>query len=123
MRRWQKEWTCIGKLSEGSKKDSASYKSYEKEIDIGKSKFRAVVIHSDYYGQRKKKSIDKKIVKDLESAGAVVKKLTSVQYYCIKDARMAAEKVKPPRYHKLEITVEEKKIYKKGRPKGGIKEV
>jgi len=119
----KKDWTCIGKLSEESKKDSASYGSYEKEIDIGKSKFRAVVIHSDYYDKRKKKSIDKKIVKDLESAGAVVKKLTSIQYYCIKDARVAAEKVHQPKYHKLEITVEEKKIYKKGRPRNGIKEV
>ena len=119
----KKEWTCIGRLSEEAKKDSASYGSYEKEIDIEKSKFRAVVIHSDYYDKRKKKSIDKKIAKDLESAGAVVKKLTSIQYYCIKDARVAAEKVHQPKYHKLKITIEEKKIYKKGRPRNGIKEV
>ncbi len=117
------DWTDIGRLSEEVKIDSAFYRSYERNIDIGKNKFRAAVIYSDYYDKRKKKSIDKKIVKDLESAKALMKKLASTQYYCIKDARIAAEKVRLPKYHKLEITVEEKTIYKKGRPKNGQKEV
>jgi len=32
-----------------------------------------------------------------------------------------AEKIQLPKYHKLNITVEEKIIYKKGRPKNGQK--
>ena len=117
------DWSCIGMLSEEVKIDSASYKSYEREVSIGENKFRAAVIYSDHYDIRKKKSIDKKIVKDLESANAVMKKLAAVQYHCIEDARVAAKKVSLPKYHKLNITVDEKKIYKKGRPKDGQKEV
>jgi len=117
------DWSSIGMLSEEIKKQSASYRSYERDVSIGTNKFRAAVIYSDYYDKRAKKSIDKKIVKDLESAKAVMKKLASIQYYCIKDARIAAEKVRLPKYHKLNITVKEKKIYKKGRPKNGQKEV
>lgn len=59
----------------------------------------------------------------MESAKEVVKKLTSIAYWCIKDAEVAAEKAKAPGYHKIKIDIGEKKIYKKGRPKGGIKEV
>ena len=36
---------------------------------------------------------------------------------------VAAEKTAPPKYHKLKIDIEEKNIYKKGRPKNGQKEV
>ena len=116
-------WTPIGKLSEESKKESAFYRSYEKTVRIEDNTYRAVVIHSNYYDKRKKKSIDKKIVKDMESAKETVKKLTGIAYYCIKDAEVAAEKAKAPKYHKIKIDIGEKKIYKKGRPKGGIKEV
>ncbi len=116
-------WTPIGKLSEESKKESAFYRSYEKTVNIKDNTYRAVVIHSNYYDKRKKKSIDKKIARDLESAKAAVKKLTSTTYWCIKDAEVAAGKAKAPKYHKIKIDIGEKKIYKKGRPKGGIKEV
>lgn len=116
-------WADIGRLSEEEKAGSAFYRSYEREILLGQNRFRAIVIHSDYYDKRKKKSIDKKIVKDLESAKATVKKLTATSYHCIKDAKIAAEKVHLLKYHKLNITVEEKTIYKKGRPRNGIKEV
>ncbi len=116
-------WTDIGRLSEEIKKESASYRSYEREVLLGGNTYRTIVIHSDYYDRRKKKSIAKKIVKDLESAQGIKKRLTGITYYCQKDAKVAAEKVRQPKYHKLNIAIEEKKIYKKGRPKGGIKEV
>jgi len=59
----------------------------------------------------------------LEKAKKIKKKLTSIEYFCKKDAQVAAENRKPPKYHKLKISIEEKKIYKKGRPKNGKKEV
>jgi len=119
----KKNWATIGMLSEESKKNSASYRSYEREVSIGGSIYRAAVIHSDFYDKRKKKSIDKKIAKDFEAAKAIKKKLAGITYYCIKDAKVAVEKVKLPKYHKLNIDIEEKKIYKKGRPKDGQKEI
>jgi len=115
-------WAGIGRLSEEEKIGSAFYRSYERNIDIANNKFRAIVIYSDHYDKRKKKSIDKKIVKDLQSAKALMKKLASVQYHCKEDATIAAQKVRLPKYHKLNIAVEEKTIYKKGRPKDGQKE-
>ena len=51
-----------------------------------------------------------------------MKKLSAIQYHCIEDAGIAAQKVRLPKYHKLNIKVEEKTIYKKGRPKDGQKE-
>nr|MBU1328843.1 IS1634 family transposase [Candidatus Omnitrophota bacterium] len=116
-------WTDIGILSEEKKGESAYYRSYEKEVSIEGRTYRAVVIHSDFYDRRRKKKIDKETRKDLEKAKKIKKKLTSTKYFCKKDAEVAAEKEKLPKYHRLKTDIEEKKIYKKGRPKNGKKEV
>ena len=116
-------WVGIGRLSEEPKIGSAFYRSYERNIYIGTNKFRAVVIYSYHYDKRKKKSIDKKIVKYLESAKATVKKLTSTSYHFTKDDKISAQKVRLPKYHKLNITIDEKIIYKKQRPRNKIKDV
>ena len=116
-------WAGIGILSEEKKEESAYYRSYEKEVNIEGRTFRAVVIHSDFYDRRRKKKIDKETQKDLERAKKIKKKLTQMQYFCKKDAEVAAEKEKLPKYHRLKTDIEEKKIYKKGRPKNGKKEV
>ena len=116
-------WTGIGILSEEDKGSSAYYRSYESQVEIEGRTYRTVVIHSDLYDRRKKKKIDRETKKDLERAKKIRKKLTSIEYFCRKDAEVAAEKEKPPKYHRLKTSIEEKKIYKRGRPKNGKKEV
>lgn len=115
-------WTGIGMLSEEEGKN-AYYKSYEKEITIRERIYRAVVIHSDFYDRRRKKKIDREIQKDLEKAKKIKSKLTGTDYFCKKDAEVAAEKKGAAKYYRLKTSVEEKKIYKRGRPKNGKKEV
>jgi len=114
-------WNSIGMLSE--EEESAYYKSYEKEITINGRTYRAVVIHSDFYDRRRKKKIDREIQKDLERAKKIKSKLTSIDYFCRKDAEVAAEKKGTAKYHRLKTSVEEKKIYKRGRPKNSKKEI
>ncbi|MBU2563376.1 MAG: IS1634 family transposase [Actinobacteria bacterium] len=103
--------------------ESAYYKSYEKEVSIKGRTYRAVVIHSDFYDRRRKKKIDRETQKDLERAKKIKRKLTGTDYFCKKDALVAAEKRGATKYHRLKTGVEEKKIYKRGRPKNGKKEV
>jgi len=117
-------WADIGRLSKAKTREAgAYYKSYETQVKIDNKTYRTIVIHSDFYDRRKQKKIDKETQKDLEKAKKIKKKLTSIEYFCKKDAQVAADKQKPPKYHKLKISIEEKKIYKKGRPKNGKKEV
>ncbi len=52
-----------------------------------------------------------------------MKKLASMKYHCAEDAQVEAKKFRLPKYHKLNITIEVKTIYKKGRPKDGQKKV
>ena len=119
----RENWTDIGILSEKTNRLNAYYKSYEKSVDIDGTPYRAIVIHSNFYDKRKKKKIQKEIQKDLEAAKEVKKKLESIEYYCYKDAKVAKEKAALPWYHRLNINIGHKQIYKRGRPSGGIKEL
>lgn len=119
----RENWTDIGILSEKKGRTGAYYKSYEKSVDIDGTSYRAIVIHSNFYDKRKKKKIQKELQKDLEAAKQVKKKLESIEYYCYKDAEVAKEKAASPKYHRLNIKIGQKKIYKRGRPKNGQKEL
>ncbi len=119
----KKDWTGIGILSEEDKGSSAYYRSYEGTVEIEDRTYRTVVIHSDFHDRRRKKKIDKEIKKDLERAKKIEKKLTSIEYFCKKDAEVAIEKKGNAKYHRLKAGIEEKKIYRRGRPKNGKKEV
>lgn len=117
-------WDNIGILSEEKVKGkSAYYKSYEQDITIEDQIYRAIVIYSDFYDKRKQKKIDSEIEKDKDKAEKLKKKLTQMQYFCRRDGQAAAGKAYPLKYHKLKFDVEEKKIYKRGRPKDDKKEV
>lgn len=104
-------WDNIGKCSE--QKNSAYYKSYECNTCIDDKEYRTVVFHSDFYDARKLKRI----------ASEIQKKLAQAEFFCRKDAEIQAGKEKPLKYHKLKWGCQEKKIYGRGRPKNGEKEV
>ena len=114
-------WDDIGKLSE--QKNSAYYKSYERKTAIDDKAYRTVVFHSDFYDARKLKRIEAEIKKDKKEAEKIQKKLTQIEFFCRKDAETQAGKEKPLKYHKLKWDCQEKKIYGRGRPKNGEKEV
>ncbi len=66
---------------------------------------------------RKKKKIQKELEKDLEVAKELKKKLESIEYYCYKDAEVAAEKAVLPKYHRLHIKIAHRELFKRGRPR------
>jgi len=114
-------WDDIGKCS--GQKNSAYYKSYECKTCLDDKAYRTVVFHSDFYDARKLKRIDAEIEKDKKEAEKIQKKLTQIEFFCRKDAEMQAGKEKAFKYHKLKWDCQEKKIYGRGRPKNGEKEV
>jgi len=114
-------WNDIGKTSE--QKNSANYKGYELKAVVDDKTYRAVVFHSDFYDARKLKRIAAEIEKDKKEAEKIQKKLTRVEFFCRKDAEAQAGKEKALKYHKLKWDCQEKKIYGRGRPKNGQKEV
>jgi len=119
----QENWTDIGILAEMTNRQNAYYKSYEKSVDIDGTLYRAIVIHSNFYDKRKKKKIQKELKKDLEAAKEIKKKLESIEYFCYKDAEVAKKKAACAKHHSLNIKIDQKELFKRGRPKNGQKEL
>ncbi len=119
-------WEDIGILSlkkSTQNRPSAFYKSYESIVTINEEIYRAIVIHSNFYDNRKQKKIDRELEQDEIKLKKVCKELKKLEFYNKKDAEAIVKKQKPGRYHKTEWSIEDKKIYKRGRPKNGKKEV
>ena len=121
-----KSWKDIGILSlkkSTKNRPSAFYKSYESTVTINGEIYRAIVIHSNFYDKRKQKRIDRELEQDEIKLKKVCKELNKLEFYNKKDAEAIAGKQKSGKYHKIEWSIEDKKIYRRGRPKNGKKEV
>lgn len=95
------------------------YRGYETTATLCGRTYRALVTHSSAHDRRRQKRLDREV----EQEHCVwVKKLTEVQktlYFCTADARQAMAKLQDesPHYHDIELTMKERPLYARGRPK------
>jgi transposase len=122
------QWQDIGKLSITKptvKRPAAHYKAYESTVEIHDKQYRAVVIHSSAHDKRRQKRIDRELKADLKALEDQCKAVYKKDFFCVADAQVAQEELRRTKckYHVLNTQIEERPKYKRGRPKGGIKEV
>ena len=122
------QWQDIGKLSitkPTAKRPAAHYKAYESNVEIHGKKYRAVVIHSSAHDKRRQKRIDRELKADRKALEDQCKAACKKIFYCVADAQSKQEELRKTKckYHVLNTQIEERPKYKRGRPKGGIKEV
>lgn len=117
-------WEYVGQLS--AKAGSAEYKLQSFEGELYGRKYRFIVCHSNQLDERKRKTIDKKILKEKEALEKSIGEFSKTNYYCKKDADEALSRFEADTklsYHELVGTVytEESTIKrsKRGRPKEG----
>lgn len=118
------KWEYVGQLSE--KDGSAEYKLQSFEDELYDRKYRFIVCHSNQLDERKRKTIDKKILKEKEALEKAIAELNKSNFYCEKDADEALKRFEAETklsYHELigriydeEATIKRGKL---GRPKKG----
>jgi transposase len=88
-------------------------------------RYRAVVIHSSAHDRRRQKRIERELQAESKSLATVMKQACKIDYACRADAEAAARRIANPKatYYRITAQVEERPKYKRGRPKGGVKEV
>ena len=121
-------WQDIGKLSITKptvKRPAAHYKAYESTVEIHGKKYRAVVIHSSAHDKRRQKRIDRELKADRKALEDQFKAVYKKDFFCIADAQVEQEELRKIKckYYVLNSQIEERPKYKRGRPKGGNKEV
>jgi transposase len=119
------EWVQIGTLAESSgsaKRPSAYYKSFDTQVQLYGTCYRAIVLHSSSHDKRRHKRIDRLIAVKRQKLDKLCKDTAAKPFFCMADAQTTASKlhaVAGSGYHTLQIQIEEKAKYGRGRPANG----
>ncbi len=97
---------------------STSYKAYEGEVTLYGTPYRAVVVHSSAQDKRRQQRLARDIQASYSTMQTTARAAEQQEYFCRADAEAAAAQLRavPAAYHRLEVTVEERPVYGRGRP-------
>jgi transposase len=95
-----------------------SYKAYEGEVTLYGTAYRAVVVHSSTQDQRRQQRLARDIQASYSTIQATARTAEQQEYFCRADADAAAVQLRavPAAYHLVDVTVEERPVYGRGRP-------
>jgi transposase len=116
----QDSWHDLGILSEEPstpKRKPAHYHGFETLVDLYGVWYRALVIHSDAYDERRVKKLERTLERDRVEMERVASEQEKIEYACAPDAQAAVLRLPEGRFHELVGQVEEKPVYATGRPK------
>lgn len=116
----EESWHDLGTLSEEPstpKRKPAHYHGFETVVDLYGVWYRALVIHSDAYDERRVKKLERTLAKDKAEAERLAREQEKIEYACAPDAQAAVSRLPKGRFHELVGQVEEEPIYTTGRPK------
>jgi len=116
----QNSWQDLGALSDQAsspKRKPAHYHGFETVVDLYGVWYRALVIHSDAYDERRAKRLERVLEKDCAEMERVASQQEKIEYACAPDAQAAISRLPKGRFHELIGRIEEKPIYGPGRPK------
>ena len=116
----QESWHDLGTLSEEPstpKRKPAHYHGFETMVDLYGVWYRALVVHSDAYDERRTKRLERALEQDRAEVERIASEQEKIEYACLADAQAAISRLPKGRFHDLAGQVEEKPIYTTGRPK------
>jgi len=96
----------------------ASYKAYEGEVTLYGTPYRAVVLHSSAQDKRRQQRLEREIQASYSTVQTAARTAEQQAYFCRADAEAAAAQLRalPTAYHRMDVSVEERPLYGRGRP-------
>ena len=95
-----------------------SYKAYEGEVTLYGTPYRTVVVHSSAQDKRRQQRLARDIQTSYSTMQTAARAAEQQEYFCRADADAAAARLRAvsAAYHWLEVAVEERLVYGRGRP-------
>jgi transposase len=114
-------WDEIGVLASTKPtkhRPATFYKAYEGQVTLYGTPYRAVVVHSSAQDKRQQRRLTQAIATSYTAIQAAARHAERQEYFCRADAEAAAAQLRtiPTAYHQVEVTVEARPIYGRGRP-------
>jgi transposase len=97
---------------------ATSYKAYEGAVTLYGTPYRAVVLHSSAQDKRRQKRLERESQASYSTVQTAARTAEQQEYFCRADAEAAAAKLRAlsTAYHLLDVAVEERPLYGRGRP-------
>ena len=114
-------WEEIGVLAHTKptkQRPGTFYKAYEGHVTLYGTSYRAVVVHSSAQDKRRQQRLARDLQASYSTIHSSVRTAEQREYFCRADAEAAAAQLGAvhPAYHVVEVTVEERPVYGRGRP-------
>jgi len=114
-------WEDVGVLAHTKPtkhRPGTSYKAYEGEVTLYGTPYRAVVVHSSAQDKRRQQRLARDIQTSSSTMQTTARAAEQQEYFCRADADAAAARLRAvsAAYHRLEVAVEERLVYGRGRP-------
>jgi transposase len=95
------------------------YRGYETTVTLYGQTYRAVVAHSSAHDRRRQKRLDRVVEREHDAWSRKLAQIEKILYFCTADAQaaMAGLQKESLRFHDIELTMEERPLYARGRPK------
>jgi transposase len=95
-----------------------SYKAYEGHVTLYGTPYRAVVVHSSAQDKRRQQRLARDIQASASTVQTTARTAEQQEYFCRADAEAAAAQLRAVHaaYHRIDVTVEERPVYGRGRP-------
>jgi transposase len=116
----ENRWEDLGSLSEEPstpKRKPAHYHGFETMVELYGIWYRALVVHSDAYDERRTKRLERTLEQDKAEVERMASEQEKIEYACLPDAQAAVLRLPRGRFHELVGRVEEGPMYATGRPK------
>jgi len=116
----QDSWQDLGTLSDEPstpKRKPAHYHGFETMVDLYGVWYRALVVHSDAYDERRTKRLERTLEQSRAEAERIAIEQEKIEYACLPDAQAAVLRLPRGRFHELVGQIEEAPVYASGRPK------
>lgn len=96
----------------------AEYKVQEIAVTLYGKKYRGVVVHSSAHDKRRQKRLERRLADSVTAVTSDLKTACKTEYFCREDAEAAAKRLSDNHsmYHSLDVCVEQKITYGKGKP-------
>src|SRR5215470_8249780 len=114
-------WEAVGVLAHTKptrQRPVTSYQAYESPVTLYGMAYRAVVVHSSAQDKRRQQWLARDIQASYSPMQAPVRTVEQQEYFCRADADAAAAQLRTVHtpYHLVDVTVEERPVYGRGRP-------
>src|SRR5256884_945657 len=114
-------WEAVGVLAHTKPtkhRPATAYKVSEGEVRLYGTTYRAVVVHSSAQDKRRQQRLARDIQTAASTLHTTIRTAAQQEYFCRADAAAAAAQLRavPTPSHLLDVTVEERPVYGRGRP-------